>query len=348
MNRWTDNDYVLVDEINQNFDTIDQKIGEHDAQLADIAQQNYFKTNPKKYYGFNMYLPFDIKFGTYQSLIDNAVRLGANTINICIRLRMASISSEILTLETTQTDLVNAVNYAKTKGLFVFIKPHVNYSSWDIYQNVVNPQNWLTSYSNNLKTALSWVIDNVDIVSISNELRNQTSSNLDMWQTLINDIRAMKSNLIISCSIAPLEISTNLYLPYVDVIGCNLYIGVGGDLTYSAETLKKNMFRDFESNINFIDVLHKKAFDLQKDIFITEVGILPVEDALKHPSKWDYDISLQNQPEVQTLYYKVFLDTFMRDTSVKGIFIWSLADGFTPVGNIECENIIKTYFGGIQ
>lgn len=328
---------------------LDNRVNQNTAQLSDVVQQNYYKTIPKKYNGFNMYLPFSSEYGTYQSVIDNAVRLGAKCINVCIRMTMATVSSETLTLATTQTDLVNAVAYAKSKGLKVFIKPHVNQNSWNIYQNVVSTTNWLNSYSSLLIQAVTWVKDSIDIVGISNELYSQTNVNLSLWQGLIANIRALNSNIKISCSITKEEITTNLYLPYIDYIGCNLYIGVSGDLTANLATLKKNIFRDYNSDVNYIDMLHNKATSLNKKILITEVGILPIIDSLKSPATWSYDSAYYEANKnlaVQTLYYNVFMSTFMNDTIIDGVIIWSLTDGFTPIGNTECETIISNYFGG--
>lgn len=317
-------------------------------ELSDLAEQKYYKTLPKTLNGANMMLPFSSNYGTYQTVVDNAVALGSKCLNICVRFNMTSNSSESMINTTDRQELINVVTYAKSKGLKIFIKPHMNFNTWDIYSNVASPVNWLTSYSSLLFTCVSWVKDSVDIVGISNELQWQTSSNLALWETLINNIRALNSNITISCSITASEISTNLYLPYIDYLGCNLYIRLNGDMNSSISTLRKSLFKDYVNQLDYIDIMHKKSIELGIKILVTEFGILPMSESIKSPGKWDYDdtyFQTYRNPLAQTKYYEAILYSYMNDAFVEGVMVFSLTDAFTPIGNIPCENIIKSYFG---
>lgn len=385
LNKFEDTDKFSKDYINANFDIIDVAIGDlqetfsitdsggalttqevieargvgndvlvdrlnkSDEQMADIVQQNYYKTISKPYNGFNMYVPFSNAYGTYQTIIDKAVELGSKCINICPRLTFTAPNT--ITISTNQSDLVNVIDYARSKGLIIFLKPHIfGTSSWSMYSTSGYDFNtWFTNYSTALLTVLGWVASKVDIAGVSNELYSQTSVGLSSWQSLIASMRALNVNMKISCSMVPDEISTNAYLPYIDYIGCNLYIGLNGDLNTNVSDLKKCMFREYTSNLNYIDILHKKAQSLNKKIFITETGLLPMINSIKQPAKWDYDntyYQANKDKNVQLLYYKAMLPTYANDSLIDGIMLWSLTDDFTPIGNLNTENLIKTYFGG--
>ena len=107
-----------------------------------------------------------------------------------------------------------------------------------------------------------------------------------------------------------------------------------------------DMLKKFYSFYNTIKTIKHKY---NKELWITEIGCTRNIDALSDPSGWEFDTEEQSFIP-QILYYKNLLKAYgeSKDLNINGIFFWSTdsknkLNSFSPFGNEECENIIRSY-----
>lgn len=330
---------------------IEQDIIEINSQLDNIDYKNdsgLFIDIRNKIKSASIYLPINsiITEEQYISILDKCIDSNCNTITLCPIFWMQSKTSNVFTgykTGLTKDIIVNYCIIAKNKGLKVALKPHVGGDGISSHGDIqpTDLTTWLNNYSIIYKDLLNSCKDYIDIVCVTNELNGQTNSNLNQWVQLINDIRNINGNFFIGTACHIEELSTNIFLSYLDFLGCNMYVPVEGDLSTNIEQQRKSLFI-----LNNINVLLKKGDELCKPIIITEVGILPFEISLSNPEKWGFDEEPLIKEEVQVRYYNLALKEYLYGNNIVGTFIWNACDGFTFIDR-KAQETVRMLYGGV-
>lgn len=315
-----------------------------------IINQNYSKLFDK-IKSVNMYVPYNTnEFDDYQTLINKAIEVGCNYISFCPRLAMTEKTSNSITRSADDELLKKYIDYAISKGLKIILKPHIFITNGDISgSSNIQPTDlslWIKSLQDNLVYYYTLLGNKISIISISNECTHQNDKNLDDWTTLINTLKGLNSNILTTVAVTDVGIETNVVYPLVDIIGCNLYIGLKGNKSTPINILRKSIYDDFSYDKDFITKLLKISRELNKPILITETGCLPYSESLNTPGRWDYPPETPKDEDIQVIYYKTVLPTYINSKRILGCSIWSLTDGFT-FNNRKAEQTLKDIYGGV-
>lgn len=348
------------DTLNERFTSVEENIKNNSEQLEhktniktteNIINQNYSKLFDK-IKSVNMYVPYNTdEFGDYQTLINKAVEVGCNYISFCPRLAMAEKTSTTITRTTDDTLLQTYINYAISKGLKVILKPHIFITNGNLGgSSNIQPSDtslWIKSLQDNLVYYYTLLGNKISIISISNECTNQNDKNYSDWVNLINTLKSLNSNILTTVATTDIGMITNVVYPIVDIIGCNLYVGLRGNKNTSSYELKKSVYNDYTYSKDFISTLLNYSKQYNKPILITEVGCLPFTESLNTPARWEYDNGTPIDEDIQVVYYKTILPTYLESQAFLGCSIWSIGDGFTFVGR-KAEQTLKEIYGGVE
>lgn len=313
-------------------------------EINNIIKQNYSKIF-KKIKATNFYIPYNTsEFGDYKSIINNIKRVGNTHISFCIRLSMREKTSNVIYKDASDDLVLEYVNYAISKGLKIILKFHVGGAAGGGSANIqpTNTSLWIQSLRDNALSYCDLLGDKIDIICLSNECTYQTNQCYNEWKDYNDKIKAKNPKYITTTACTDVEMTTTVLYDIVDVLGINLYIGIGGNLSTPQYERDKNMFVNYSDKENKIRELIYHANKHNKPFYITEVGCTPCVLALKYPAKWNYDEFVRNE-EAQKVYYETFLKCFMNMEIIKGVFLWCANDGFTYFDN-PAEYVVEKYF----
>lgn len=338
------------------IDTEELYVGQGDDKSPKLLFSSQFKKLDKVanilkdeliFKGCNFYIPYNThEYGDYKTIINKIKASGCNSINFCIRLAMQEKTSNELTREALDTDVLNYVNYANSLGLIVGLKFHISGASAGGSANIqpTNKTSWIQSLQQNALHYCDLLGSKIKIICLSNECINQTKSNYEDWKNYNDSVKRKNPNYVTTTACTDTEMLTTVLYDIVDYIGVNLYIGIGGDLSTPQHIRDLSMYKNYADGEDKLSQLFNLSSKLNKPILITEVGCTPCVEALKYPAKWDYTQFVENQ-EAQKLYYETFLKCFTNSNSIQGIFLWCATDGFSYLGK-EAESVVRKYFGG--
>lgn len=341
------NNKVDLQTFNQQLQTINVEKADN-IKVDNIINQNYSKIF-SKIKSTNFYVPYNInEFGDYQTIIDNIKRVGNTHITFCIRLSMKDKTANTMHKDASDQLVLEYVNYAISKGLKIILKFHVGGAAGGGSANIqpTNTSLWIQSLRDHALSYCDLLGDKIDIICLSNECTYQTNQCYNEWKDYNDKIKAKNPKYITTTACTDVEMTTTVLYDIVDVLGVNLYIGIGGDLSTPQYERDKNMFVNYSDKENKLRDLIFYAKKYNKPFFITEVGCTPCELALKYPAKWNYDVFIRNE-EAQKVYYETFLKCFMNMEVVKGVFLWCATDGFTYFNN-PAEQVVSKYFMEVQ
>ena len=336
--------------INQAITDYTTKLDNFDMQLEDIINRynnGLFIDIKNKYRGASIYIPYREDFdNTFEYNVDKAFETNCNTISICPIFWMTSKTGIIsgYKWDMQKEEVLEKCKYVKTKGMKVLLKPHVGGegigSHGDIIPSDLNA--WTDSYTNQLIELFDLCKDYVDIISISNEINGQSKYNYAKWKNCIDTIKAKKPSVITTNANTITELKTNVFLKDLDVLSCNLYVSINGDLSTDIEQQRRSLFTTSPA----LNDLFSKARELNKPIIITEVGILPFERSLQNPEAWGFTDDPPLSYEAQVRYYNLAIREYIQANNVIGVMVWNACDGFTFVDR-PCQETLKKIFGGV-
>ena len=142
-------------------------------------------------------------------------------------------------------------------------------------------------------------------------------------------VKAKNPNYITTTATTLVEVDTTVLYKYVDVLGINLYVGIGGDLNTEQADRDKAFFNDYSNHVDYITKINKLSNKYNKKFMITECGCLPTVEALKYPAKWNYPNGFVENQTAQKVYYETALKCFMNMSNIYGVSLWCATDGFT-------------------
>lgn len=322
----------------------------HDTQMSDMENKQYRGDLTKisdKYLGSSIYIPYnETSGGTFENNVAQMISANCNTISICPIFWMNSSTDNLISgykTGTSEQDILAKCQYAKQQGLTVLLKPLIGGNGFTGYGSIAPTDivSWISSYATELKSLFITCKDYVDIISINNECSNQTNQQETLWEQLIADIRGIKSNILITNACRNSELNTNVFLDKLDILGCNMYVGVTGNLSTNIEIQRGSLVTESNS----INILLNKAQELGLPIIITEVGILPYVENLDSPESWTAGTT--EDYSVQTRYYELAVKEYVKANGIIGTIIWNSCDGFSFIGKSSQDTVTKIFGGEI-
>lgn len=252
---------------------------------------------------------------------------------------------KILTDSTIDMDVVNT-KIEKLKSYLSKIKPLL------FKQTVLRMSGGNTvlsdmdGYFSTLESIMKTTLNNIDytfdIITISNEAPNLTSSYQTNWETLINNLKAITSSKI-GISATGAELINCCFLDKLDVFGITQY----PSLCYS-ENIKNERFEDLKNNFIFNSVI-EECIELSKKynkpLIITEVGNTPYQYSYMTPGVWQFNGNYDSYS--QFIFWKVALNVLDNLSDLSGYYMFEGNAGYSPLSNNsdpKLKDYIKDYF----
>lgn len=318
---------------------INDRVNEVSSQLHEINEKITRKMN-YSIKGINLYYRAKSDRTRFIEDLNTAIECGMNTIFIPVYGIWNSSTKEI-SHEISDEELSYLITECQIRNLRPYLKCHKTGDDLDEIDYISYLESWDSFIDKYIEFSKTYIIDTLYFI---NEM-NMLTSREDLKSKFKSIITKVQNNSL-KCGITyrgTSEVNTSIISEYVDVIGINYYpkITTGGyDITH--ESACKIIYDKLFPTINLINKFYKK------DIIISEYGCTRNVDALKDPSAWTFDTEDQSF-EPQKIMYKAGLEIFnYKELNILGVIFWSTdnrtkLNSFSPFGNTECEEIIKSY-----
>jgi hypothetical protein len=275
----------------------------------------------------------DFASSDFQQSLRNLKATGANYVALVIPYYQSNIwSTDIAPGWNTPTDptIVSAIRFAKSIGLRVVLKMHVDpYSGdWRAYINPGDRDTWYRNYGNYLMhLARIGAADNVDMIVVGTELvgmaaYSQNGDNTRRWQELIGAVRGVYSGKLTYNANSNNNTSGG---PFVDEKD---YIGFWGSLDYAGLSTYYNLNSDgsvsgMQGQWDYWNNADLKGFAARvgKPLLFMEIGYRSVDNAHREPWNWAMGGS-SNQTE-QANAYEALFSYWNNYDYVVGTYLWN-------------------------
>ncbi len=281
---------------------------------------------------------------------------GAKDVSIIVTQYQPTIDSTTIgpTASTpTDEDVTHAIRMAKSLGLRVLLKPHVDLSAdpthWrgQIGTNFSEAQwgQWFASYQNFLlHYAQMAAAENVERFCVGTELV-ATRSRASQWRAVIAAVRGVFSGELVYAANHEPHPSDISWWDAVDLIGIDAY--------YPLSTKDDPTTAELAAAWGaVVPQLASLAATWQKPIVFTEIGYRSVNGANKHP--WDWEIGGPWDLEEQKQCYEAAFQAVWNQPWFAGMYWWSWDTellqggpcdaGYTPA-NKPAENVVRQWYG---
>jgi len=245
--------------------------------------------------------------------------LGASWIQFTPTWKMATVTSSTIDVAWSVTDagLLAVIHLARSKGLKVLLKPHVDpqdgTNRWEI--NPSNRAAWFESYQAMMIHYATIAQQNgVDEFSVGCELATMSgSADRSAWLRVINAIKAIyRGPLVYAATIV--EYPNVSFWDQLNFIGIDAYYPLSTSPTTDISALEAAW-------IPIRDQMAAFAVDVGRAILFTEAGYPSLAGAAVEPFNNAYS-STPSQPE-QAAAYEALLATFSGQPWWAGAFWWS-------------------------
>ncbi|MBU6231201.1 hypothetical protein KGP36_00915 [Patescibacteria group bacterium] len=308
--------------------------------------------------------PGDFSSSAFDQSLSNAHAAGADTAVLIIPLYQTDDnSSSIFTGYNTPSDadIVSAGNYAKSIGMKVVLKPHVDPLNGDWRANI-NPSNrdqWYGSYGywlNHIgdlgtQVGAAGIVVGTELISTADYTVNP--DNTERWQKLISDLRQHFSGFLTysanwgsgSYAEEPPHIG---FWPSLDYIGISAYYPL-------ASGVSNPSVNDLTGSWSYWDTAKLQSLHTQygKNIIFTEIGYRSVDNA--HNLPWYSNPGGNYNPTEQVNDYTALFQYWNNQPYMSGIYAWNWGtnpnDGgsgntdYTPQ-NKPAQATLTSWFGG--
>ena len=302
-----------------------------------------------------------VGYGTEASdaLLDELVRLGANTISITPFGRIWNLKSTHITLdfeapyEDNREAIKRMIAQAHARGLRVVLIPHlwVEMGGWRGEIDPGSDQGWRAYQAAYRDFLLTWAKNaaefDADALSIGVECVSWSGRFGDVWTHLIKDVRAIFSGPL-TYSANWDEVDNVLFWDQLDWIGVNAFYPLS-----------------HESNASYADYVHgakaaivglrDTARILGKPVVLMEIGYTTRPDAAVEPWLWpDHMKHVVVDEWEQARALSALMGAAAQEPSILGFLLWryyaNLDDvsqeapwGFSPHGKLA-EPLLKAVF----
>ncbi len=255
---------------------------------------------------------------------------------------------------TTDEKLVYAIRKAKSLGMKVMLKPHLDRKDGG-WRAFIDPTDKAKFFQNYSAMILGYAdiakTESVEQLAIGAELYKLSTNpdNKKYWDALITNIRSRYSGkLTYSANSDPVDFDEHklTFWSGLDYWGASMYIGLGSSNTPTKASLLSE-WQKIENNY----ILPRYNANGQKPLVITEIGYRSVDGAAKDPEL--YSSSPPVDLTEQQVLYESFFEFWKDKPYMKGVHFWEWDIGtsaggtnnkdYTPQGK-PAEQTVKTYF----
>lgn len=252
------------------------------------------------------------------------------------------------------SDISNVILAAKSRGLYVVLKPHVistvccgqNRNSYNTDVNKFLTTNFFPAWTAYLTGMVSQLpMASVDAISIGTELDFLDWRNRSEWEALIKTMRGVfKGELTYDAMFSqwrsPKDIDDVVFWDLLDFISCSFYVRLTPDNTKSAVELSRIM-----RNTPNVDIADPIAYLKQiserhgKQVFTMEGGYQSANGALWGVNDFYGSSAIENQDlQARGLDAYLFTLNFNQGTWLKGVALWDLQSRYLRAGTWEDPN----------
>jgi hypothetical protein len=284
---------------------------------------------------------------------------GANWVGIIVTGYQDTVASTAIRQDRDRTpsdqDLIHAIRTAKSLGLRVMLKPHVDLSNdgahWrgDIgsaFTSEAQWQAWFAAYRAFIDHYATLAKENgVDQFSVGTELAS-TSHRAADWRAVVAGVRQRFSGPLTYASNHSGEETRITWWDAVDYIGVDAYYPLADHDKASVDELAAAWTKR-----GYLDTLAGLAERYRRPVLLTEIGYRSVDGATIEPwlSRGHTAVDLQEQANA----YQAALDVFWGKSWLVGIYWWNWDSDpskggtantdFTPRGK-PAEDTLKTFY----
>jgi hypothetical protein len=265
---------------------------------------------------------------------------GINTIVFIIPWYMAHKNSDNFMpgrLTPTDASLLKATAYAKSLGMYVAYKPHVDImdESWRGEINPTSKAKWFSHYKAFLRHYIRFASKTqVDLFVIGTEL-DSMSSDTAQWRALIRYLRSNYHGKITYASSYIEQAATIKFWDQLDYIGINAYspLTIRKDRPPDTDELMEawHYFKDASGNIHtYVSSVETLSKRFQKPVLFTEIGYRSALHTAEAPGNWEKDAGPPSQI-MQRDAYRAAYQTWTKYPWLKGFLWWDWHPGaFNP------------------
>jgi hypothetical protein len=249
---------------------------------------------------------------------------GANTIVIIVTAYQAGPASSVLRANDPRTptpaSVAQAITWARTQGLSVTIKPHVDLDdgSWRGHIDPASPAEWFASYR---EFVLGWAsfaaTHHVTQFVVGTELAGTLQHEAE-WDETIRAVREVFSGALVYAASWD-EAGRVPFWRDVDLVGVDFYFPVA----QRAGPGRLEILAQWQPWLERLHLLHRQT---GRPVLLTEIGYRSVDGAGMHPSQFDDDapIDLEEQADL----YWAALQAVAGEAWIAGVCWWNWpADG---------------------
>ena len=333
---WAEMDYFKRAELNSNFNKLDDGVGGVQVSQKEI-QTNVLKVPEMTYKGINF---TSIVSGDFQSqrakdLLNYFDGLGGNSVAIVCTWFQDTLTSTTIGRHATKTvpdaDVIAAIRYAKSLGMKVMLKPHVDVNTGE-WRGEIVPTDWaawFASYQTFINTyATIAKNEGVELLCIGTELAKASARTAE-WQSVISSIRGIYSGQLTYAATAFKADGLDEFMKVqfwanLDFAGLDAYF----PMTSKTAPAIDEIILSWSANKNNVDIL-KMLTDWQKThgkpVIFTEIGCTNIAGANTDPSKFDWPSPVTSNKE-QADYVEAMFHVLGANTDwFNGFFWWRLA-----------------------
>jgi len=261
---------------------------------------------------------------------DEISAAGANTIVLVVTFYQESLSADNVYADPARTPstpaLEAAIGYARSKGLRVVVKPHIDVDTGE-WRGLIGPSDrrqWFASYAELIVPLADWA-ENMGVSGLvaGTEL-GVLSSEEAQWRSLISRIRSVFSGRVHYA--ASWDESDGVpFWDAVDAVSVDFYLPV-------AERRDPSRFEILSRWQIWLERLHRLHAQTGRSVILTEVGYRSVDGAGLKPYLFG-DESREDAAEQADLYWAA-LEAVGSEQWMEGMWWWNwLASGDGGAGN---------------
>lgn len=229
--------------------------------------------------------------------------------------------------------LINQIEYARSVGLKVFVKPHIwmHDSPEDKWRSDIYPTSdenwelWMESYREFIvRYATLAEQANAEMFCIGTEFTRLTLEKTSYWEALIKEVRTIYSGKITYAANWYKEYDRIQFWDQLDYIGVQAYF----PLVNKNNPTVKEISKGWQKHLPVLESVSQK---FNRKILFTEMGYKSTPNSAVKPWEWaEYgaDAKKDYSAETQVNCYESFFKTVWNKKWFAGVHIWQLRNDF--------------------
>lgn len=274
----------------------------------------------------------DFGTNTFKQSVTDFHDLGGNMVTLIIPYYQSNIySATIHQGWNTPTDasIISAIQHAKSLGMKVMLKPHIDVESgdWRAFINPSDRNSWFNSYGTMMNHYAQLASQQgVEELSVGAELSSMTmpsvnSSNTTNWNNLITQVKSnYNGKLTYSAQRQGFmgEFNTIQFWDKLDYLGLSAYYQLAADQHDPSVDALIASWDQWNNN-----EIRPVAQQYNKPILFTELGYRSVDGAHKEP--WSFTLDGAPNQQIQDKLYQALFTYWNNQSNMAGLHIWDLS-----------------------